>query len=83
MCTFRTQQLICTHLCALMRVFAAVPAHTRWLRPLCQGHYEVKSTCKFIFIFPHYLTGYQSEAIKVVAGGFQPRMISKLANQTL
>ena len=35
------------------------------------------------FIFPHYLPGYQSEAIKVVAGGFQPEMISKLANQTL
>ena len=35
------------------------------------------------FIFPHYLPGYQSEAIKVVAGDFQPGMISKLANQTL
>ena len=60
---------------------------TRWLWPLCQGHYEVKSTCKFIFIFLFfilfYLPGYQSEAIKVVAGGFQPGMISKLANQTL
>ena len=66
-----------------MKVFAAVPAHTRWLWPLCQGQYQVKSTCKFIFIFPHYLPGYQSEAIKVVAGGFQPGMISKLANQTL
>ena len=66
-----------------MKVFAAVPAHTKWLWPLCQGQYQVKSTCKFIFIFPHYLSAYQSEAIKVVAGGFQPRMISKLANQTL
>ena len=66
-----------------MKVFAAVPAHTRWLWPLCQGQYEVKSTCKFIFIFPHYLPAYQSEVIKVVAGGFKPRMISKLANQTL
>ena len=81
--TSRTQQPICTHLCAFMKVFAAVPAHTRWLWPLCQGQYEVKSTCKFIFIFPHYLPGYQSEAIKVVAGGFQPGMISTLANQTL
>ena len=35
------------------------------------------------FIFPHYLPGYQSEAIKVVAGDFQPGMIYKLANQTL
>ena len=35
------------------------------------------------FIFPHYLPGYQSEAIKVVAGDFLPGMISKLANQTL
>ena len=35
------------------------------------------------FIFPHYLPGYQSETIKVVAGDFQPGMISKLANQTL
>ena len=35
------------------------------------------------FIFPHYLPGYQSEAIKVVAGDFKPGMISKLANQTL
>ena len=66
-----------------MKVYAAVPAHTKWLWPLCQGQYQVKSTCKFIFIFPHYLLAYQSEAIKVVAGGFQPRMISKLANQTL
>ena len=66
-----------------MKVFAAVPAHTRWLWPLCQGQYEVKSTCKLIFIFPHYLPAYQSEAIKVVASGFQPGMISKLANQTL
>ena len=66
-----------------MKVFAAVPAHTRWLWPLCQGQYEVKSTCKLIFIFPHYLPGYQSEAIKVVAGSFQPGMVSKLANQTL
>ena len=69
---------VCVH-----EVYAAVPAHTRWLWPLCQGQYQVKSTCKFIFIFPHYLPAYQSEAIKVVAGGFQPRMISKLANQTL
>ena len=60
-----------------MKVYAAVPAHTRWLWPLCKGQYQVKSTCKFIFIFPHYLPAYQSEAIKVVAGGFQPRMISK------
>ena len=71
------------HMCAFMKVYAAVPAHTRWLWPLCQGQYQVKSTCKFIFIFPHYLPAYQSEAIKVVAGGFQPRMIPKLANQTL
>ena len=66
-----------------MKVYAAVPAHAKWLWPLCQGQYEVKSTCKFIFIFPYYLPAYQSEAIKVVAGGFQPRMISKLAHQTL
>ena len=61
----------------------AVPAHTRWAWPLCQGQYEVKSTFKFIFIFPHYLPAYQSEVIKVVASGFQPGMISKLTNQTL
>ena len=70
------------HIC-VYSVFAAVPAHTRWLWPLCQGQYQVKSTCKFIFIFPHYLPAYQSEAIKVIASGFKPRMISKLANQTL
>ena len=72
-----------------MKVYAAVPAHTRWLWPLCQGQYEVKSTCKFIFIFPHYLPAYQSEAIEVAAGlglwlpargDFHS---SKLANQTL
>ena len=54
-----------------MKVFAAVPAHTRWLWPLCQGQYEVKSSNQ------------GSEAIKVVAGDFKPGMISKLANQTL
>ena len=72
-----------------MKVFAAVPAHTRWLWPLCQGQYEVKSTCKFIFIFPHYLPAYQSEAIKVAAGlGFclparDDFYSSKLTNQIL
>ena len=72
-----------------MKVFAAVPAHTRWLWPLCQGQYEVKSTCKLIFIFPHYLSAYQSEAIKVAAdlGFWLPAWdyfhTSKLANQTL
>ena len=55
--------LVCIH-----ESFAAVPAHTKWLWPLCQGQYEVKSTFKFIFIFPHYLSAYQSEAIKVAAG---------------
>ena len=66
-----------------MKIYAAVPANTKWLWPLRQGQYQVKSTCKFIFIFPHYLPAYQSEAIKIVAGGFQPRMISKPTNQTL
>ena len=72
-----------------MKVFAAVPAHTRWLWPLCQGQYEVKSTFKFIFIFPHYLPAYQSEAMKVAAGvGFwlparDDFHSSKLTNQTL
>ena len=50
-----------------MKVFAAVPAHTRWLWPLCQGQNEAKSTFKFNFIFLHYLPAYQSEAIKVAA----------------
>ena len=47
----QTQEPICTHLCAFMKIFAAVSAHTRWLWLLCQGQYEVKSTFKFIFIF--------------------------------
>ena len=41
---------------------------TKWFWPLCQGQYEVKSTFKFIFIFPHYFPAYQSEAMKVAAG---------------
>ena len=74
---------------AFMKVFAAVPAHTRWLWPLRQGQYEVKSTCKFILIFPHYLPAYHNEVIKVAAGlGFwlparDDFHSSKLTNQTL
>ena len=74
---------------AFMKAFAAVPAHTRWLWPLFQDQYEVKSTCKFIFIFPHYLPAYQNEGIKGAAGlGFwlparDDFHSSKLANQTL
>ena len=58
---------VCIH--ENLLVFAAVPAHNRWLGP------DVKasiSTCKSILIFPHYLSAYQSEAIKVAAGlGFR------------
>ena len=67
-------------------VFAALPAHNRWLGP---GVKASIPTSKSIFIFPHYLSAYHSEAIKVAAGlGFWPLAwddfhSSKLANQTL
>ena len=76
--------LMCIH--ENLLVFAAVPAHNRWLSP------DVKasiSTCKSIFIFPHYLPAYQNEPIKVAAslGFWLPARDDfhsiKLANQTL
>ena len=45
-------------------------------------HFQNSTAYMYTLVCIH-LAGYQSEAIKVVAGDFKPGMISKLVNQTL
>ena len=58
-------------------------AKEAWLGDVDRVGQKMTTLCGDLATGLHYLPGYQSEAIKVVAGGFQPGMISKLANQTL